>query len=88
MNSTEAQNQFGQLLDSAQREPVQIEEKGRPVAVVLSIEDFDRLNRLEEAGEDTRLRESIADYRGGRTIQADDLHQELQEKIQASRTIG
>jgi prevent-host-death family protein len=46
--ATEAQNGFGRLLDAAQREPVAIEKKGRPVAVVLSVEDYRRLEELED----------------------------------------
>lgn len=37
----EAKNRFGALLDSAQKEPVRITKKNRPVAVVLSGEDFE-----------------------------------------------
>lgn len=40
MSSLEAQNQFGLLIDSSQREPVTITRRGRPVAVVLSYQDF------------------------------------------------
>ena len=47
--ASEAKNSFGRLLDTAQREPVTIEKKGRPVAVVLSIEDYERLEALEDA---------------------------------------
>ena len=47
--ASEAKNGFGRLLDTAQREPVTIEKKGRPVAVVLSIEDYERLEALEDA---------------------------------------
>lgn len=45
----EAKDGFGLLLDTAQREPVTIDKKGRPVAVVLSIAEFERLQALEEA---------------------------------------
>ena len=45
----EAKNEFGRLLDTARREPVTIEKKGRPVAVLLSIEDYERLAALEDA---------------------------------------
>lgn len=45
----EAKNNFGVLLDTAQREPVTIEKKGRPVAVVLSIDEYQRLEALENA---------------------------------------
>jgi len=46
--SSEAKNHFGELLDLARREPIQITKKGRNVAVVLSIEEFERLSHLEE----------------------------------------
>ncbi len=44
----DAKNGFGRLLDMAQREPISIEKKGRPVAVVLSTEEYQRLENLEE----------------------------------------
>ena len=40
MTSLEAQNQFGNLIDSSQREPVTITRRGRPVAVVVSYQDY------------------------------------------------
>ena len=40
MTSVEAQNRFGELIDSAQREPISITRRGRPVAFVLSPEDM------------------------------------------------
>ena len=40
---------FGQILDKAQQEPVAIHQNGRPVAVVLSYEDYERLEALEDA---------------------------------------
>jgi antitoxin Phd len=44
-----ARQGFAQLLDDAQREPVRIERNGRPVAVLLSVADFERLEALEDA---------------------------------------
>lgn len=40
MTSVEAQNRFGELLDSAQREPVTITRRGRTVAFLVSPEDM------------------------------------------------
>lgn len=40
MTSVEAQNRFGELIDRAQREPVTITRRGRPVAFVLSPADL------------------------------------------------
>lgn len=36
MSSLDAQNHFGELIDTSQREPVLITRRGRPVSVVLS----------------------------------------------------
>ena len=47
--ASEAKNEFGRLLDTARREPVTIEKKGRPVAVVLSIEEYEHLEALDDA---------------------------------------
>jgi prevent-host-death family protein len=40
MTSLEAQNQFGALIDASRRQPVTVTRRGRPVAVVLSFEDY------------------------------------------------
>ena len=40
MTSLAAQNQFGMLIDASQRQPVAVTRRGRPVAVVLSYEDY------------------------------------------------
>ncbi len=41
--SAEAQNQFGQLLDLAQREPVAITRHGRPAAFVISAREMEEI---------------------------------------------
>jgi antitoxin Phd len=48
-SAREAKNEFGRLLDTAQRETVMIEKKGRPVAVVMSMDEFKRLEEAEDA---------------------------------------
>lgn len=40
MTSLAAQSQFGSLIDASQRQPVTVTRHGRPVAVVLSYEDY------------------------------------------------
>lgn len=47
--ATEIKNRFGEYLQSAIREPVLIEKTGKPVAVLLSIDDYERLSALEDA---------------------------------------
>jgi antitoxin Phd len=48
MTSAEAQNQFGQLLDTVQREPVAITRHGRPAAFVVSPRDMEELQAAQE----------------------------------------
>ena len=52
----EAKIHFGELIDNAQREPVTIEKYGRPVAVIMSSEEYrqikiERLRARLETGE-------------------------------------
>lgn len=48
-SAKDAKDRFGQLLDMARAEPVVIEKHGRKVAVVLSYEEYQRLEALEDA---------------------------------------
>ena len=41
MTTTQARNAFGQMLDAAQREPVVITRRNRPVGVFLSMRDLE-----------------------------------------------
>lgn len=50
MTAKEAKNGFGLLLDTARAEPVTVEKHGRPVVVVLSVEEYERLCTRSRAG--------------------------------------
>ena len=39
----EAKNNFGEMMDTVQREPVTIEKHGRPVAVIMSTREYKKL---------------------------------------------
>lgn len=43
VTSVEAQNRFGQLLDTARREPVTVTRHGRPAAFIVSPQDMEEL---------------------------------------------
>lgn len=49
VTSTDFKNHFGEFLDLAKDEPIAIGKSGKPVAVVMSAEEFDHLQRLEDA---------------------------------------
>jgi antitoxin Phd len=46
VTSVEAQDRFGELIDRAQREPIEITRRGRPVAYVISEHDLRALRDL------------------------------------------
>ena len=48
ISAKNAKNGFGRLLDTARAEPVVIEKHGRPVIVVLAIEEYERLKELDQ----------------------------------------
>lgn len=43
MSAKEAKYGFGRLIDLARAEPIVVEKHGRPVVVVLAIEEYERL---------------------------------------------
>lgn len=58
ITSKDAQNKFGQLIETAQREAVTITRRDRRVAVVVSSERYDQLEALEDAIWAARAREA------------------------------
>jgi prevent-host-death family protein len=45
MSAKDAKYGFGRLIDMARAEPVVVEKHGRPVVVVLAVEEFERLQQ-------------------------------------------
>lgn len=46
ISATEAKQAFAAVLDKAQREPVIIRKQNRDVAVMMSVQDYERMRRL------------------------------------------
>lgn len=59
MSAKDAKNGFGLLIDTALVEPVTIEKHGRPVVVVMSVEEYERLS-IMPASTDARGKPSKA----------------------------
>ena len=45
LSAREAKYSFGPMIDLARSEPVVVEKHGRPVVVVLAVEEFEKLTR-------------------------------------------
>lgn len=50
LTSTDAQNRFGEVLDTAQRDPITITRRGRPMAFVISAEEFAKYSSSRDRG--------------------------------------
>ncbi|MBK1629483.1 prevent-host-death protein [Thiohalocapsa halophila] len=66
VTSVEAQNRFGELIDRAQREPVEVTRRGRTVAYVVSELDMQELMSLRQRREEaarwySRYRRTVAE---------------------------
>jgi prevent-host-death family protein len=48
VNSTDFKNHFGEFLDLARNEPIAVNILGKPVAVLVSAEEFAFLQRLDD----------------------------------------
>lgn len=48
-NATDVKNKFGKYLDHARTEAVEVRKTGRPVAVLLSWNEYERLMALDNA---------------------------------------
>jgi len=85
VSAHDAKARFGQLLDTARREPVVIERHGRAVAVVLSKEEYDELNEIKLQRLRAEINQGLADLeRGAYTdYEADELPK-LAERIKAA----
>jgi prevent-host-death family protein len=47
ISAREAKDRFGRLIDTARAAPGVIEKHGRPVVVVLAVEEYERLKAIE-----------------------------------------
>lgn len=69
MSATVASKEFGRFIDTAQREPVLLTKKGRPVAVTVSVADWEELTALRiERG----IAAGLADVVAGRVTELTD----------------
>lgn len=61
MSAKDAKYGFGRLIDLARAEPVLVAKHGRPVVVVMSVEEYERLKNSEAGGEDRNLPKNKTD---------------------------
>lgn len=81
MTATVASKEFGRFIDAAQREPVLLTRKDRPVAVTVSVADWEELVSLRiERG----IAAGLADVAAGRVAEMTD--SALEQRLARFRT--
>ena len=66
--ATEAKTNFGALLEMVQREPLTISKKGRPVAVLISMDEFEAHQRLKLEQLRREVQAGLADLGAGKVV--------------------
>ena len=93
VSSKDAQNAFGHLLDTVQREPVVALRRNRPVSVMLSMDNLPAIFELADSMRETikaGVKAGLADAEAGRGQELTDgyiadLKQELKTRIDAKK---
>lgn len=81
MSATLASKEFGRFIDAAQREPVLLTKKDRPVAVTVSVADWEELIALRI---DRGIAAGLADVGEGRMTEMTD--EAIEQRLARFRT--
>ena len=81
MAARDAKTHFGGLLNTAQREPVTIEKHGKPVAVVLSAEDYRDYEALKLARLRGEIQTGLDDLAAGRVVDGAAAFKAMREQL-------
>ncbi|WP_151671691.1 type II toxin-antitoxin system Phd/YefM family antitoxin [Nitrincola schmidtii] len=79
LSANEAKTQFGDLLLRAQRAPVQINKNGKPVSVVISMEEYDNIEALKLQLLQSRTSQCMADIQESNTSDGESFFNELEQ---------
>lgn len=78
LSANEAKTQFGDMLLKAQRAPVQINRNGKPVAVVISMDDYESIESLKLRLLQSRVAQAMVDINAGNTVDGETFFDDLE----------
>jgi prevent-host-death family protein len=78
LSANEAKTHFGEMLLKAQRTPIQINKNGKPVAVVISAEEYQSIEELKLRLLQSRAAQANADIAAGSLIDGEAFFDELE----------
>ena len=77
LTANQAKTQFGDMLLKVRRAPVQISRNGKPVAVLLSVEDYQALEAIKLRLLQEKIEQARADIAAGKLVEGDALFSSL-----------
>lgn len=77
LSANDAKTHFGDMLLKAQRSPIQINKNGKPVAVVISTEEYARIEALKLRLLQSRAVQAKADIAAGKMVDGESFFDEL-----------
>ena len=81
MPAAQAKTQFGLLIDTAQREPVTISKKGRPVAVMMSMQEYEKHEALKLDRLRGEVQKGLDQLNSGETVDGEPFMKSLIKKL-------
>lgn len=82
-SASDAKREFGEVLLKAQKEPVKINKNGKPVAVVVSIEDFNQMQQSKEKQLMIDIQQGLNDVVQGNVQDAETVFKNLFDRMNA-----
>ncbi|WP_154223700.1 type II toxin-antitoxin system Phd/YefM family antitoxin [Marinicella rhabdoformis] len=76
-----AKTRFGELLMKAQKSPVQIDKNGRPVAVLMSIEDYQASEQMKTKWFESRMQEAKTEIKKGQLVDGEQVLNQLMDDL-------
>jgi len=78
LSANEAKTHFGDMLLKAQRAPIQINKNGKPVAVVISADEYQSVEALKISLLQARSQQARVDIESGNLIDGESFFDELE----------
>lgn len=82
LNASDAKREFGEMLLKTQHAPVGINKNGKPVAVVISIKEYEQLESLKEYKLKMLLKEGLSDFQAGKVSGGNEVLDRLRKRIE------
>jgi len=81
LSASDAKRKFGDVLLKAQKAPVRINKNGKPVAVVVSAEEYELLEAYRKEHLKMEINEGIANLEAGNVSDGVEVFKRIRERI-------